>query len=67
MFKDKNGKVSFLRVASMIALLTAVVLCIAGVIGFFMKLNDSITVIATSEALIALVLGAKAWQKMSEK
>ena len=67
MFKDNKGKISFLRVASFIALITSVILCLAGIVGFFMQLSNSITVIATSEALIALVLGAKVWQKMSEK
>lgn len=66
MFKDDNGKVSFIRVACFVALMLGVGIGVCGIIGFLMAIPDAIAVIASSQALIALILGAKAWQKMSE-
>lgn len=66
MFKDEKGKVSFMRVASFIGLLLGVAESVIGMIGFLVKIDGAIIVIGSSQALITLILGAKAWQKKSE-
>jgi hypothetical protein len=65
-FTDSKGQASFLRVGGFIAIIFGVVIGLAGVFGFFFGVKDAAILIAASEGLITLVLGAKAWQKVSE-
>jgi len=67
MFRDAHGKLSFMRIGSFIALCLGFSIGIIGGIGFLNQFTDSVSVIAVSQAMIALVLGAKAWQKTSEQ
>lgn len=66
MFNDDNGKLSFMRFGAFVALMLGVVLGICGTVGFFFQLKDSVNIIMSSQGMIALVLGAKAWQKSKE-
>ncbi len=66
MFKDEKGKISFMRIGCGVGLLLGFIVGVFGIIGFMLDKFEAVTVIATSQGLIALVLGAKAWQKTSE-
>jgi len=65
-FKDDKGKHSFIRVIGFMGFIIGVILVIFGLIGWFTKLENAVTIITVAVGLITAIIGLKAWQKTSE-
>ena len=66
-YQDDKGNVSMLRILSMMAGAVGIVVTLAGTVAMFMNLSASGTAMSVGAGIIAASLGAKAWQKVSER
>lgn len=66
-FRDRTGKLSALRVIVVPAGWVGIVISLAGAVGMFLNLGASGVAMTTGAGIIATAVGAKAWQRASEK
>lgn len=66
MFRDDKGKLSMIRIGTFACICLGTIATIIGLVGFFLRLPESILVIGSGEGLIGIALGVKAFQKQAE-
>lgn len=66
-YQDEKGNTSMMRILSMIAGFTGIIISLSGVVAMFLKLSTSGTAMSIGAGILGAALGAKAWQKISEK
>jgi hypothetical protein len=66
-FHDRTGKLSALRVVVVPAGVVGIVISIAGAVAMFLTLPAAGVAMTTGAGIIATAVGAKAWQRASEK
>jgi len=62
----KDGQTSALRIGMYVALFVGAIIALEGGVGFFIGLDKSLEMVFAGEGIMALALGAKAWQKQTE-
>lgn len=60
------GGFSTMRLCVLLAVGTGMATVGAGLVGFFLQIAASPLIVGSGESLIALALGAKAWQRTAE-
>ena len=66
-YQDENGNTSSLRIIAMIIIVVGCGVVISGIVGFFLKLPESMQIISVGAGLIASAEFAKVFQKSLEK
>ncbi len=65
-WENKPGESSAMRIMAMQAACLSIAIVCAGVIGFFLKLPDSVLVIGSGCGLFGVAMGAKSFQAQAE-
>jgi hypothetical protein len=65
-YENKPGETSAMRIIAMEAVQLGALVVLSGVIGFFARIPDAVIVMSTGAGIVALALGAKAWQAQAE-
>ena len=66
-YQDSKGNISAMRILAMAAGVTGITIALAGTVAMFIKIQMSGTALTVGAGIIASALGAKAWQKISER
>ena len=65
-YKDRKGKTSAMRIIAMMCAATGCVAVIAGVVGMFMAIPESVAIAGVGGGMAGLGEVAKAWQSKGE-
>lgn len=66
-FQDANGNTSSLRIIAMMIIVLGCCVIVSGVVGFFLKIPESMQLISIGAGLVASAEFAKVFQKSFEK
>jgi hypothetical protein len=66
-YHDENGKPSTVRIIAMMGAILGIIISLGGLVGFFMRLTDSIQVIGLGVGVFGVSEFTKALQKRSER
>jgi len=65
-YQDGKGNTSMMRILSLLAGITGIVISLSGTIAMFLGLANSGTAMTVGAGIIGAALAGKGWQKMSE-
>ena len=65
-YKNKDGKASAMRIIAMMCAVTGCLAVIAGVVGMFMSIPESVAIAGVGGGMAGIGEVAKAWQSKGE-
>ena len=66
-YDDDKGDISSMRILAMAAGAVGIMISLSGTVAMFLGIAAAGTALTVGAGILATALGAKAWQKMSEK
>ena len=66
-YNDDKGNISTIRILAMAAGAVGIAISLSGTVAMFLGIVAAGTALTVGAGILATALGAKAWQKMSEK